>query len=126
GRALEQAQAAALAQVDSAKAAFDTAWDDLRRNRARDLPIARRTAEAATRSRTAGETDRADELAAQAAQVDAELALGDARLAAALATVDLEDALRRAFDPAETATFAAELNKAKAPPRPAAEVGGAR
>ncbi|MBS0360271.1 MAG: TolC family protein [Proteobacteria bacterium] len=126
GKALEQAQAAALGQVDSTKAAFDTAWDDLKRNRERDVPLAQRTAQAATRSRMAGESDRVDELAALGAEVDARLALNDAELAAALATVDLEDALRRSFDPAETAAIGAELGKEKAAPSRTAKTGGAR
>ena len=126
GKALEQTQAAAVGQVDSTKAAFDTAWDDLKRNRERDVPLAQRTAQAATRSRTAGETDRVDELAALGAEADARLALNDAQLAASLATVDLEDALRRPFDPAQSAAIGAELDRLKTAPVRTAARGGTR
>jgi outer membrane protein TolC len=116
GRTLELAQANALAAVDTASAAFATAWDDLRRNRERDVPLATTSLEAATRSVKAGETDKVDELAARAAVTDAELAQNDARHAAGSATADLEDALRRSFDPAETRLIEATMTK----------VGGAR
>jgi CRISPR system Cascade subunit CasA len=116
GRSLELAQANALAAVDTATAAFATAWDDLKRNREQDVPLAGQTAAAATRAMRAGEGDKVDALAAQAAAVDAGLALNDARHAAASANADLEDALRRAFDPAETAAIKATMT----------EVGGSR
>ena len=105
GRSLELAQANVLAAVDTASAAFATAWDDLKRNREHDVPLAGQTAAAAMRAMQAGEGDKVDALAAQAAAVDAGLALNDARHAAASANADLEDALRRAFDPAETAAI---------------------
>jgi CRISPR system Cascade subunit CasA len=110
GRSLELAQANALAAVDAASATFVTAWDDLKRNREHDAPLAGQAAAAATRAMQAGEADRVDALAAQGAAVDAGLALNDARHAAASATADLEDALRRAFDPAETAAIKAALS----------------
>jgi len=116
GRSLELAQANALAAVDTASAAFATAWDDLKRNREHDVLLAGQTAAAATRAMKAGEADKVDALAAQAAAVDAGLALNDARHAAAAASADLEDALRRSFDPAETATIKAAMT----------DVGGAR
>ncbi|MGZ6037567.1 MAG: TolC family protein [Phenylobacterium sp.] len=109
GRSLELAQANALAAVDTASAAFATAWDDLKRNREHDVPLAGQTAAAATRAMNAGEGDKVDALAAQAAAVDAGLALNDARHAAASASADLEDALRRSFDPAETAAIRAAM-----------------
>jgi CRISPR system Cascade subunit CasA len=102
GRSLELAQAHALAAVDTAAAALSVAEDDLRRTRDRDLPLASQAAEAAARSARAGESDRVDEEAAQGAALDTDLALNDARHAAAGATADLEDALRRSFDPAQT------------------------
>jgi CRISPR system Cascade subunit CasA len=114
GRSLELAQANALAAVDTASAAFTTAWDDLARNRQHDVPLAARAAAAATRSLNAGETDKTDALAAQAAAVDAGLALNDAEQAAAQASADLEDALRRSFDPAETAAIKAAMTGAGA------------
>jgi hypothetical protein len=54
-----------------------------------------------------------DELAAQGAVLDAQLALLDARHAAASAAADLEDALRRSFDPAETALIQATMTAEK-------------
>jgi hypothetical protein len=81
------------------------------------VPLAARAAAAATRSLNAGETDKTDALAAQAAAVDAGLALNDAQQAAAQASADLEDALRRAFDPAETAAIKAAMTGVDAPGR---------
>lgn len=118
GRSLELAQANALAAVDQATAAFWTAKGDAARNRDHDVPLAERSAANTVRSTSAGETDRTDELGAKAAVFDAELALNDARHALAGATADLEDALRRSFDPAETALIEAAM----APER--AKLGG--
>lgn len=112
GRALESAQAGALAAVDAATAALKAAFEDLVRARDANLPLARETAAAVTRTTGAGETDRVDELAAQGVLNDAELDMHDAHLARALASADLEDALRRSFDPAETAVIAAALKEA--------------
>jgi CRISPR system Cascade subunit CasA len=114
GRSLELAQANALAAVDAATAALATARDDEARTRTRDVPLAERTAANAERATQAGETDRTDALNAQAAEVDARLALNDARHALAGATADLEDALRRSFDPAETAQIESEMSRGKA------------
>jgi outer membrane protein TolC len=113
GRSLELAQANALAAVDTASAALATAQDDFRRNRDHDLPLAQRTHEGADRSLKAGEGDKVDELAAQGSVMDAQLALLDARHAAATATADLEDALRRSFDPAETAVIQTTMTTTK-------------
>jgi cobalt-zinc-cadmium efflux system outer membrane protein len=116
GRSLELAQAGALAAADAAAQALSTARRDLARVRDRALPLARRTDEGLLRSTTAGETDRVDELAARGAMADVYLDMLDARHAAATAAADLEDALRRSFDPAETAVLAKALT----------EVGGVR
>jgi outer membrane protein TolC len=116
GRSLELAQAGALAAADAAAQALSTARRDLARVRDRALPLARRTDEGLLRSTTAGETDRVDELAARGAMADVYLDMLDARHAAATAAADLEDALRRSFDPAETAVIAKALT----------EVGGVR
>ena len=116
GRSLELAQAKALAAVDTAATALATAQDDFRRNRDRDLPLAQRAHDGAALSLKAGESDKVGELAAQGAVLDAQLALLDARHAAAAATADLEDALRRSFDPTETAAIEAAMTK----------IGGAR
>jgi len=111
GRSLELTQANALAAVDTAAAALTAARANAERAAARELPAARQTAEGAARALRAGEADRVDELAAQAAAVDAELSLLDARRTAATATADLEDALRRSFDPAETAVLQTALTR---------------
>jgi CRISPR system Cascade subunit CasA len=117
GRSLELAQANALAAVDAAATALATAETDFRRTRDHDLPLAQRAHDGAAASLKAGETDKVDELAAQGAVMDAQLALLDARHALATATADLEDALRRSFDPAETAlietTMTAEKTKVR-------------
>jgi CRISPR system Cascade subunit CasA len=126
GKSLEAAQASALAEVDAAAVAFHQAWTDLKRTRDRDLPLAARAAGAADRSASAGETDKVDDLAARAALIDVDLALLDAKHAAHGATADLEDALRRPFDPAEAAVIQSALNDAKATPAPVASKGGAR
>ena len=116
GRSLELAQANALAAVDAAAAALSAAHNDLERVRAGDLPVAERTAATVARATSAGESDRVDEMAARGAVLDARISLLDAEHTAATATADLEDALRRSFDPAETAVIQAEMTK----------VGGAR
>jgi CRISPR system Cascade subunit CasA len=113
GRSLELAQANALSAIDAASAALATAQDDFRRNRDHDLLLSQRAHEAADRSLKAGEGDKVDELAAQGAVMDAKLALLDARHAAATATADLEDALRRSFDSAETAVIQTTMTTAK-------------
>jgi outer membrane protein TolC len=115
GRSLELAQANALAAVDSASTAFATAWDDLKRNREHDAPLASAAAAAAVRSERAGESDKVDALAAEAAAIDAGLAVNDAQHAAASASADLEDALRRSFDPAETAVIGKAMTEQPAP-----------
>ena len=112
GRSLELAQANALAQVDAATTALATAQADFFRNEQRDAPLARGAADLAQRSAKAGETDRVDEMAAQAAAADAELALNDARHVATGAFVDFEDALRRSFDPAETKVIETAMTQA--------------
>lgn len=102
GRSLEAVQAAALGGVDQAWSALGAARITETSTRERDLPVARRLAEATARSAKAGEADRVDDLGAQAVLIEAELAVLDARRAAITAGVDLEDALRVPFDPAET------------------------
>lgn len=101
GRSLDAVQANVLDQVDQAGSALQSARIQLKIARDHDLPAAERTASAAARSLRAGESDRVDELAARAAQLDAELAAGDAAKTARLAAIDLEDALRTPADPTE-------------------------
>lgn len=109
GRSLEAVQAEVLSRVDSAAGALATARANLDRIGARALPAARRTAADTARAVKAGAADRVDDLAARAAVLDAELDLANARHAVAIATADLEDALRRPFDPAETNVLQAAL-----------------
>ena len=115
GRSLELTQANVLAAVDAAAAALSAARDDLDRMQAHDLPLAQKLRAAVERAAAAGAADRTDELAAKAAWLDAELNLNDAQHAVATANADLQDALRRSFDPAETAAIAAAMVKGKGP-----------
>jgi outer membrane protein TolC len=101
GRSLEAIQAAVLAAVDRAASSLTTARDAERLIRDRDLPNARRAAQGAAAAVRAGEGDRVDDLAAQAAVLDAELALLDGRRNIRATVLDLEDAVRTPFDPAE-------------------------
>ena len=103
GRALEAIQAQVLAQFNQAQHALIAAQLQLEIARDRDLPVAKAAALAAERSLKAGETDRTDELAARAAELETELALTDAQRAFSSALIDLEDAQRRPFDPDERA-----------------------
>ncbi|WP_372785467.1 TolC family protein [Phenylobacterium sp.] len=112
GRSLELAQANALAAVDASTAALSVAQTDFFRNRDRDAPLARGAANLAARSLKAGETDRVDELAAEGAAADAELAANDARHVATGAFVDFEDAIRRSSDAAETAVIEKAMTEA--------------
>jgi CRISPR system Cascade subunit CasA len=108
-RVLETVQANALNAVDQAEAARSQAENQSRRAQDQDVPAARRMATAANVSRRAGETDATDQAAAAAAAVEADIAAIDAERAVRTATVDLEDALRHAFDPRETAVIETAL-----------------
>jgi len=101
GRSLEAVQAAALSAVDAAEAALTSAGVATTRVQTRDIPNADALATATARSLKAGAADRVDDLGARALALEARLTLLDARKAQALAGVDLEDALRAPFDPAE-------------------------
>ncbi len=116
GRALEAIQASALGAIDQAQAAVLAARAAQAKIAGGDLPTAQRLALAATRSAQAGESDRVDALQADAAVIEAQLALGDARKASALAIVDLEDGLRAPLVPAETAILDQSLKTLGATP----------
>lgn len=103
GHALEAVQAAALSSIDAADAALAAARVTAAQVQARDIPNADALAAATARSLTAGAADRVDELGARAVALETRLTLLDARKTQALAGVDLEDALRAPFDPAERA-----------------------
>lgn len=108
GAALEAVQATVLASVDQSSAALAAARQVQAQILARDLPVAERTAASMQRGVAAGEFDRTDQLAADAAALETRIAASDALRAAQLAVIDVEDALRRPLDPAQ-----AELLKAK-------------
>lgn len=105
GRSLEAVQAQVLARVDTAAAAAASARIVVEHINTEDIANARRSAALAQRLLAAGQSDRAEALAAEAAVVDAELALVTAQHATAAAEADLEDALRRPFDPALTSVL---------------------
>lgn len=111
GRSLETVQANALAAVDTSLAALAGARASVQRVAARELPAARQAAANAARAVTAGAGDRVDDLAARAAVLDSALNLLDARRAVRTAAADLEEALRRAFDPGEAAVLQAALTE---------------
>lgn len=116
GRKLETAQANVLAAVDQAGAALAAAGANRTRALQQDIPLARRTAASARASVTAGETDRVDQLAADAALADAELTALDLKRQAELAGADLEDALHQPFDAAETTVLAGAVDRLRAAP----------
>ena len=103
GRSLESVQAAALGEIDQARAALVSAMRSEAQIIDRDLPTARRLAAATARSAQAGETDKVDALQAQAATIEAQLAHSDALKTSALAVVDLENGLRQPFSSTEVA-----------------------
>lgn len=110
GRSLETAQAGALAAVDTAAAALAAANQNVERTRTQDLPTAERIAAATARQLRGGESDRVDELGARAAALEAQVNVIDAERTSRNAAADLEDALRRDFDPATAAVLAAHMN----------------
>ncbi len=115
GRALETTQAVALSAVDQADAALAAAASGLELARNQDLPTAQRTDAVARRSLAAGEIDKVDADAAEAAALDAEITALEAARTAWSADADLEDALRRPFDPAETAVLQTAIQRLGSP-----------
>ncbi|MEO6376628.1 MAG: TolC family protein, partial [Caulobacteraceae bacterium] len=111
GRALEAVQANAVAAVDTAAAALATARASVDRVAGRELPVAQRTAADTARSVEAGAADRVEDLAARAAVADAELNLLNAQRLARAASADLQDALRRPFDPAEAVLLQSTMTR---------------
>jgi CRISPR system Cascade subunit CasA len=111
GAKLDAAQAGVLNTVDQASASLAGAGAGLRLAMDKDLPTARRAAEAARRSAAQGELDRTDQEAAEAAALDAEIASIDAWRTAWTAAADLEDALRRP-SPRESAVLEAAVKQA--------------
>lgn len=116
GRALEATQAAVLAAVDRASAALANARSAAALANGAGLSAARSSVDVVRRAVEAGELDRTDQLQAEAQAAEAELAAAEAKRAARLAVVDLEDALHRSFDPAQTAVLTAALRSESAQP----------
>lgn len=104
-RALETTQAKVLADIDQAAAALTAARSAQALALNRDLPLARRTAAITAGGFKAGEFDSTESMSAEAAATVAQLSAVDAARAADLAAIDLEDALRRPFDPSELAVL---------------------
>ncbi|MDB5459314.1 MAG: TolC family protein [Caulobacteraceae bacterium] len=111
GAKLDTVQAAVLAGVDQTSAALAGAKAGLDRALGQDLPLARRADTAARKALAAGELDRTDQEAAQAAAVDAEIAVLEAWRLTWTAVADLEDALRRP-SPGEAAVLEAAVKRA--------------
>jgi CRISPR system Cascade subunit CasA len=111
GARLDAVQEAVLAGVDQTATALIGAKAGLDRTLNQDLPLAHRAEAAARKALAAGELDRIDQEAAQAAAVDAELAGLDAWRSAWLAAADLQDTLRRP-SPAEGAVIEAAVKRA--------------
>ena len=114
GAKLDTVQAAVLTGVDQTSAALVGDVAGLDRALNQDLPLARRADTAARKALAAGELDRTDQEAAQAAALDAEITGLDAWRTAWLAVADLEDALRRPT-PAESAVLEAAVKRAGEP-----------
>jgi len=106
GRALEAVQAQVFAEADAASAALGSAQEDLDRLAREDIPAAARGLRVAQRGLSAGETDRTDLLAAEAASLAVELVRIEASRQRAVAVADFEAATRDARDPAQTQVLA--------------------
>ncbi len=108
---LDAVQTAVLAGVDQSTIALIGAKAGLDRAINQDIPLAQRADEAARRALGAGELDRLDKQAAQAAAIDAEITALEGWRTVWLAVADLEDALRRP-SPAESAILEAAVARA--------------
>jgi len=116
GIKLENVQAAILAEVDRTAAALAAQAAAERLTATRDLPQARKLASTAAANLRTGEGDRVDADAADTTAIETEIALVEAERLAWLATVDLEDALRRPDDPRDGKALEAAI----------AEMGGTK
>ncbi|CAN5176570.1 hypothetical protein BH11PSE2_BH11PSE2_11850 [soil metagenome] len=114
GTVIEAAQAAILASVDQAAAA-DRSGATALAAALQDIAAAERLVTLTRRSLAAGEIDALESEAAQAAVIEAQLSAIDAWRAAWLASVGLEDALRRPADATETAVLAQAMGRLKEP-----------
>ena len=109
GRALEVRQAQILAEVDKALSAVVAAHAVAGRTRAQDVAMADASAAAVARAVKLGAQDRGDDLLARALAGEAQISLMRAQEATALASADLEDALRRPLNLIEAQTTASLL-----------------
>lgn len=109
GRALEVRQAQFLAEVDDAFSAVVAARAAAVRSRDQDVAMADAAAAVVTRAVKLGAQDRGDDLLARALAAEAQITLLRAQEAIALATADLEDALRRPLNLNESQATASLL-----------------
>ena len=109
GRSIEAVQAGTLAGVDTAASALTAAQRAADTGARHELATARRVVVDTSRALRAGAADRTEDLGARAAELDAELSVLEAERMVQGAVVDLEDSLRRLFDPAEAAVMGEAL-----------------
>lgn len=100
GKALEATQAKVLAEVDRTESALGVARTAAAQA-GREAAAAQQAVDAQSRALAAGAANRVDELTAQALLAEARLGVADADRARSAAEADLEDAVRRPFDPGE-------------------------
>ena len=111
GRSLESTQAGVLSAIDTALTGLNTAHATFARIEQQDRPEAHKMALLTARLTLEGAADRVDDLAAQLAELEAELNLVDARRSVGIAVADLEYALRRPFDPEEAAAIRTAMTR---------------
>ena len=109
GRTLEVRQAQVLADVDKALSAVAAARAVAVRIRAQDIAMADAGAAVVARAVKLGAQDRGDDLLARALAAEAHITLLRAQEAIALASADLEDALRRPLNLIEAKATASLL-----------------
>ena len=109
GRTLEVRQAQVLADVDKALSAVAAARAVAVRIRAQDIAMADAGAAVVARAVKLGAQDRGDDLLARALAAEAHITLLRAQEAIALASADLEDALRRPLNLIEARATASLL-----------------
>jgi len=109
GIKLETIQASIFAEVDRTSTALDAQSLSEQLTATRDLPLAQKLALAAAANLRMGEGDRVDADAAEATEIETEMALIEAQRTAWLALVDLEDALRHPTDPRDAKALDAAM-----------------
>jgi outer membrane protein TolC len=114
GRLLDNSQAAVLAAVDQAFTALEQARANRDQADQIDQPLTLRSLDMAQLTALAGETDGLDLAIAKASAAEATLSAIEARHTASLAQADLEDALRRPFNPQDRQALQAAIDHLKA------------